>query len=117
VIETIHVNDIVELWCCGASVPGAWLESYVRKIRDGKYCVGEVLASGNLWVDRDRIRLVKSAAANPSSSALVTSGSNSFRNRLAIRFSITQAVMLSPRSSVDSNESDEDLGRSSCSIM
>lgn len=58
-VETIQVNDIVELWCCGTSVPGAWLESYVRKVRDGKYCVGRVMTSGNLWVDRDRLRLVK----------------------------------------------------------
>jgi hypothetical protein len=65
-IETIHVHDIVELWCCGSSVPGAWLQSYVRKVcPDGKYCVGRVLASGNLWVDRDRLRLVKSFKPSP----------------------------------------------------
>lgn len=40
-------------------VPGAWLESHVKKSRDGRYCVGRVLSTGSLWVDRDRLRLVK----------------------------------------------------------
>jgi hypothetical protein len=26
-IAHIQSDDIVELWCCGANVPGAWLES------------------------------------------------------------------------------------------
>lgn len=26
-IVQIQSDDIVELWCCGANVPGAWLES------------------------------------------------------------------------------------------
>ena len=52
-------NDVVELWCCGANVPGAWLESRVKKIRNGRYCVGRVLSTGSLWVERDRLRLVK----------------------------------------------------------
>ncbi len=50
---------MVELWCCGANVPGAWLESRVKRVRNGRYCVGRVLSTGSLWVDRDRLRLVK----------------------------------------------------------
>ena len=65
-LVTIHVNDIVELWCCGANVPGAWLESKVKKIRGDRYCLGKVLSSGNLWVERDRLRLVRSAAEQMS---------------------------------------------------
>jgi hypothetical protein len=40
-------------------VPGAWLESRVKKVRNGRYCVGRVLSTGSQWVDRDRLRLVK----------------------------------------------------------
>lgn len=25
-IERIDLDDLVELWCCGSNVPGAWLE-------------------------------------------------------------------------------------------
>ncbi len=59
IIEQIYVGDIVELWCCGTNVPGAWLESKVKKIKNGKYCLGKVLSSGYLWIERDRLRLVK----------------------------------------------------------
>lgn len=40
-------------------VPGAWLESKVKKVRNGRFCVGRVLSTGSLWVERDRLRLVK----------------------------------------------------------
>jgi hypothetical protein len=61
----IRQGDVVELWCCGANVPGAWLESRVKKIRDGRYCVNRVLTTGTqshsrpLWAGRERLRLVK----------------------------------------------------------
>lgn len=58
-IEQIYPGDIVELWCCGTNVPGAWLESRVREIRKGKYALEKVLATGYLWVERDRLRLVR----------------------------------------------------------
>ena len=58
-VAQILPNDVVELWCCGANVPGAWLESRVKKVRNGRYCVGRVLSTGSLWVERDRLRLVK----------------------------------------------------------
>ena len=61
-VETIRTNDTVELWCCGSLVPGAWLEAKIKKIRGKRYCIGRVLQNGNLWVERDRIRLVKRAA-------------------------------------------------------
>ena len=58
-VQKIQSNDYVELWCYGANVPGVWLESKVKKIRNGKYCIGKVLSSGSLWVERDRLRLTK----------------------------------------------------------
>lgn len=58
-LVTIFAGDIVELWCCGQNVPGAWLECKVKKIRGRRYCLGKVLSSGYLWVDRDRLRLVR----------------------------------------------------------
>lgn len=64
-IVKINVNDIVELWCCGANVPGAWLESKVKRVRNGRYCIGG-LSSGHLWVDRDRLRLVRAATVRCS---------------------------------------------------
>lgn len=58
-LDAIHAGDIVELWCCGQNVPGAWLECKVKRVRDGMYCLGRVLSSGYLWVDdRSRLRLV-----------------------------------------------------------
>lgn len=53
----INPNDDVEIWCCGSNVPGAWLEAKVRKVKGTKYCVGRVLSSGALWVDRERVRM------------------------------------------------------------
>jgi len=54
----------VELWCCGANVPGAWLETKVKKVgRDGRFCLHKVLPSGPLWVFRDRLRLVRRHAS------------------------------------------------------
>lgn len=75
-LESIEVNDTVELWCIGSHVPGAWLESYVRKIRHNRYCLGSVLATGSLWVERDRLRLVRKASVITPNSAL------SIRDRL-----------------------------------
>ena len=55
----ISINDVVELWCFGSNVPGAWLETRINKIRGDKYYVGKVLTTGSLWVDRNRLRPVK----------------------------------------------------------
>lgn len=55
----IQPNDVVELWCFGSNVPGAWLEARIKKIRNGKFCVGKVLSTGSLWVERERLRPVK----------------------------------------------------------
>jgi hypothetical protein len=63
-LVSIYVGDIVELWCCGVNVPGAWLETKVKKIRGNRYCLGKVISSGSLWVERDRIRLVKRGNEN-----------------------------------------------------
>jgi hypothetical protein len=55
-VATLRVNDLVEIWCCGASVPGAWLESKITEVKKGKFCVGEVVSTGSLWVERSRLR-------------------------------------------------------------
>lgn len=60
--EGIIVGDTVEVWCCGINVPGAWLECKVKKVKGEKYCLGKVLSSGYLWVERDRIRLIRREA-------------------------------------------------------
>lgn len=63
VSSTIRVGDAVELWCCGYNVPGAWLESTVRKVRHGRYFVARALTSGSIWVDRGRLRPRRNAPA------------------------------------------------------
>ncbi len=55
----IRMGDVVELWCCGANVPGAWLEAKVKKIRNNRFCIGKVSSAGHLWVERARLRLVR----------------------------------------------------------
>ena len=57
----LQANDSVELWCFGSNVPGAWLEARVKKVRGDSYCVGKVLSTGSLWVERDRLRPAKRA--------------------------------------------------------
>ena len=56
-LEAIEERDQVELWCCGANVPGAWLESRVLKVQHNMYCLDRVSSTGPMWVGRDRIRL------------------------------------------------------------
>ena len=52
----ISKGDTVELWCCGYNVPGAWLESVVKRIKKDRYCVTRAHVSGSIWVPRERIR-------------------------------------------------------------
>ena len=49
-------GDTVELWCCGFNVPGAWLESVVKRVKKDRYCVTRAHVTGSIWVPRDRIR-------------------------------------------------------------
>lgn len=81
-VVQIRVGDPVEVWCVGMTVPGAWLESRVIQVSqqsDGSgtasYCVDGVLTTGDLWVDRDRLRLVKFENPNTSFSAQNTGAS------------------------------------------
>ena len=68
VVEQICVEEPVEIWCCGATVPGAWLVSHVTEVRGDQYCVGNVLASGEgLWVTRSRMRPAKRETKAPRS--------------------------------------------------
>jgi hypothetical protein len=88
VVTKVNVNDTIELWCCGSNVPGAWLESRVKKINGLKYCIGRVAISQSgpqkLWVERDRIRIPKVPlnSQNISSSKLNDGGSNSNKGRI-----------------------------------
>ncbi|CAN0082146.1 unnamed protein product, partial [Phaeothamnion confervicola] len=52
------VGDTVEMWCGGVSVPGAWLEASVRRVKGDRLYLGEMLTTGHFWVDRPRVRLV-----------------------------------------------------------
>lgn len=53
----LKVGDRVELWCCGQSVPGAWLDTTIRKVKRNQYGVlRSQLSSSVIWVPRDRIR-------------------------------------------------------------
>lgn len=58
----LQASDVVELWCYGSNVPGAWLETIVKRVRNGRYNVGKVSSTGSLWVERDRLRPVKRLA-------------------------------------------------------
>jgi hypothetical protein len=96
----IKQGDVVELWCCGANVPGAWLESRVKKVRDGRFCVNRVLTTGTtshsrpLWADRSRLRLVRHPH-EPNSSNLkdCSSGSEEYmRTNNGPRSRITQVA-------------------------
>lgn len=52
----LNPKDRVELWCCGFNVPGAWLETSIKKVRRDKYAVHRSQGAGTVWVDRDRLR-------------------------------------------------------------
>jgi len=64
----IKMGDKIELFCSGQNVPGAWLETKVRKIRNDMYCVGKVSAStnGSIWCERHRIRKIRTLTAQTS---------------------------------------------------
>mmetsp|Transcript_16116 Transcript_16116/g.14570 ORF Transcript_16116/g.14570 Transcript_16116/m.14570 type:complete len:383 (-) Transcript_16116:200-1348(-) len=104
VLESIRVNDIVELWCCGAHVPGAWLESYVRKVKNGRYCVGKVLSSGSLWVERDRLRLVRRGADETQTITKLSSPRKLLRSITSFR-------------STSIDDDDQNIHRSTCVTM
>ncbi|KAJ1414017.1 hypothetical protein B484DRAFT_454949 [Ochromonadaceae sp. CCMP2298] len=106
-LVSIQVGDVVELWCCGANVPGAWLESKVKRIRGDRFCLGRVLSTGFLWVERDRIRLVR-RASDSYDGALGDQG-QSARRSLSGAFSAISQRFGSLR-----NQSDQ---AGSCTIM
>ena len=56
VTTKLNGGDRIELWCCGFNVPGAWLETTVKRVRHDRYAVMRSHSSGIVWVDRDRIR-------------------------------------------------------------
>lgn len=113
VVAKLQANDVVELWCCGANVPGAWLESKVKKVRGNKYCVGRVLSSGPLWVDRDRLRLAKSSYSSAGDNA-ISEGSSSRRIDISSTRRNSGAGALI---SAVSNSMTENINGQSCLIM
>ena len=121
-VETIHVNDIVELWCCGAHVPGAWLESYVRKVRGDRFCVGKVMATGNLWVERDRLRLVRHVddqiimGSSPRTSLSRRLSSKLFGSQPSSPRSTSSSPILIASTNVNHND-EEVAPKAGCSIM
>lgn len=125
-IEEIKAGDAVELWCCGANVPGAWLECKVKRVRTNssgtKYCIARVLQSGHLWVERERLRLVhkspSSGQATPASSGSPSSPSVR-RSMSNLSFSLLSSMGNSIRSSYRERfqSGDEDIDtNSSCAI-
>ena len=61
-VEKIRQGDQVELWCIGANVPGAWLETKVTKVekKSRYYLAGQAVSrEGPVWVRRDRLRLIR----------------------------------------------------------
>ena len=114
VVAKIQANDVVELWCCGANVPGAWLESKVKKVRGSKYCVGRVLSSGPLWVDRDRLRLAKPSSTT-AGDALIAEGSSRRINSSPSRRRSSSSGAGALISAV--NSMSDNMSGSSCLIM
>ena len=104
-VTKIQVNDVVEVWCCGSNVPGAWLECVVKKISHNKYNVGKVRSSGPLWVERDRLRLIKHRSSSFETDDSTRSDSFPIR-RLSSFFS-----------SVSNSNNNSNQHRQSCSIM
>ncbi|CAM9280816.1 unnamed protein product [Pylaiella littoralis] len=54
------VRDVVEVWCTGTHVKGAWLQARVRQIKQDQVSLKNVLASSprTTWVPRANCRLV-----------------------------------------------------------
>lgn len=69
-IEKIFPDDIVEVFCQGTQVPGAWLVTKVLEIsEDNLFCYVDVLTTGAKWISRSNIRLVEhNIPANHNSS-------------------------------------------------
>ncbi|KAG5188163.1 hypothetical protein JKP88DRAFT_178183 [Tribonema minus] len=66
--ERIAVGDMVEIWCGGTNVPGAWLEGRVSSIRGERVFLGDVVAEGFFSVTEERCRLVSKGASAPPQS-------------------------------------------------
>ena len=102
-IEEIKTGDSVELWCCGANVPGAWLECKVKRVRtksaETKYCIARVLQSGHLWVERERLRLVH----KPPSGGQTTAKSQDSPNNMLARRSVSSRLLSSMGNSIRSS--------------
>lgn len=120
----IQVGDVVELWCCGANVPGAWLESKVKRIRNGRYSLGRVVSSGFLWVERERIRLVRRPAESTEDGGDSMRMLNSQRSRLRTVFGSMSRSMRSvffpgpaAAGTIEEDAVAEPNHNSSCSIM
>ena len=118
-LVTIQVGDVVELWCCGANVPGAWLEAKVKRIRNGRYCLGRIVSSGFLWVERERIRLLRRHSESPEIPGQMTAGPPAgFLNRMVN--TVTKHVSnLLPRVTVagEVEEAEPNASVNTCTVM
>jgi hypothetical protein len=119
-IEQIRANDTVELWCIGANVPGAWLESTVKKVKGNKYCVGRVLSSGPLWVERHRLRPVKHHARlieNTNSPSSSTRGSFTDSGRKLLRSISSSFASITISNNDPLADDPHNINNSKCTIM
>ncbi len=72
-VDRLYVGDRVELWCVGSNVPGAWLETKIKKVKNrNEYALENQVQSANGkkdYVRRERLRLVKRGAQHTQCSA------------------------------------------------
>ncbi|CBN75917.1 conserved unknown protein [Ectocarpus siliculosus] len=68
---TFRVREVVEVWCTGTHVKGAWLQARVRQIKQDQVSLKNVLASSprTVWVPRSKVRRVCTGASCVNSSS------------------------------------------------
>ncbi|CAM9205685.1 unnamed protein product [Choristocarpus tenellus] len=56
--DTLRRRDVVEVWCTGAHVQGAWLQAGVGKVKGDRVCLTNVLVASprTIWVPRGNCR-------------------------------------------------------------
>ena len=58
--KIIKRDEIIEVWCQGNVVPGAWLEARVKRIRGSRLQLDKVQMNElPLWVNQDQVRVLK----------------------------------------------------------
>ena len=55
----INRDDVVEVWCQGRIVPGAWLEARVKRIRGARLQLDKIQMNElPLWVNQHQVRVL-----------------------------------------------------------